>query len=51
MIEMVHKDTGVTMWVHEDNVKAYLEMGHKLALSPVSDKPTKKPVRKKKPQR
>ena len=47
MIKMIHRDTGVEMWVHESNVKDFMARGHKVA-SALSPKPEKKPAPKKK---
>lgn len=46
MITMIHGITGCEMRVHESNVKAYLERGHKLAPETKKEPAKKKPVKR-----
>lgn len=47
MIRMIHRDTGVEMWVPEKEVAKFIARGHKAAPAPMPTKRTsKRPVKK-----
>lgn len=46
MIKFINAITGSEMWVADDRIEEYKAAGHKLAVTPKTEKPAEKPKKK-----